>query len=91
MLFGVVSGVSQGMGVLDGGGDRPSGRGSCGDTCGASNCNHWQLCDIVIVCREGWRCSSSQITTNTTILCPPWTLFFDTLQLGNHSANVDET
>ena len=28
MLFGVVSGVSRGMGVLDGGGDRRRGRGS---------------------------------------------------------------
>jgi len=30
MPFGVVSGVSQGMGLLDGGGDRQRGRGSFG-------------------------------------------------------------
>jgi len=30
MSFGMASGVSQGMGVLDGGGDRQRGRGSFG-------------------------------------------------------------
>jgi len=37
-------------------------KGSFGGKCGASHCNQWGLCGIVIFCREGWQCSSSQIT-----------------------------
>jgi len=37
MPFGMVSGVGQGMGVLDGSGDRRSGRGKDFD-------NFWQIC-----------------------------------------------
>jgi len=40
MPFGVVSGVSRGMGVLDAGGDRRRGRGSFGGEFGASHCNN---------------------------------------------------
>jgi len=29
---------------------------------GASNCNQWGLCGVVILCREGWRPGSSKIT-----------------------------
>ena len=39
--FGMVSGVSQGMGVLDGVGDHRRERGSFG----VSHCNQWGLCD----------------------------------------------
>jgi len=28
----------------------------------ASNCNQKGLCGVVILCREGWQCGSSQIT-----------------------------
>jgi len=41
MLFGVVSGVGLGMGVLDFGGDRRRGSGSLGDEFAASHCNQW--------------------------------------------------
>ena len=37
MPFGVVSGVGRGMGVLDGGDDRQTGRGSFAGEFGASN------------------------------------------------------
>jgi len=57
MLFGIVSGVGQGMGVLDGGGNRRSGnrrrgRGSfvMGEF-GPPHCNKWGLCCIV-----EWKC-----------------------------------
>ena len=53
MLFGVVSGVGRGMGVLDVGGDRRSGRGNFEGECGASHCNQRGLCDIVILCHDG--------------------------------------
>jgi len=39
MLFGMVSAVSRGMGVLNGGGYRQRGSGSFGGEFGASNCN----------------------------------------------------
>jgi len=39
MPFAVVSGVSRGMGVLDGGGDHQRGRNSFGSKGGASHCN----------------------------------------------------
>ena len=38
-----VSGVGQGMAVLDGGGYRRRGRGSSGDEFGAFHCNQWRL------------------------------------------------
>jgi len=50
------------MGVLDGGGDRRRGRGSFGGKRGASRCNQWGFCGVVILCREGWRRGSFQIT-----------------------------
>jgi len=40
MPFGVVSEVSQGTGVLDGGGDHRKGKGNFGGKCVASHCNH---------------------------------------------------
>ena len=38
------------MGVLDGGGgwSSPKGKGHFGDECGASHCNQWGLCGIVV-------------------------------------------
>jgi len=48
MPFGVVSGVSQGMGVLDGGGDRRRGRGNFVDECGASHYSQWTLCCVIV-------------------------------------------
>jgi len=62
MPFGVVSGVSRGMGVLDGGGDRRRGRGSFGDKFGASHSNQWELCGVIVSCCDGWRRGSPQIT-----------------------------
>ena len=53
MPLTVVSGVGRGMGVFDGDGDRRRGRGSFGSKCGASNCNQWGLCGVVILCRQG--------------------------------------
>ena len=50
------------MGVLDGSGDRRKGRNSFGGKCGVSHCNQWGLCGVVILCCEGWRRGSSQIT-----------------------------
>jgi len=59
----LVSGFGRGMGVLDGGGDRRRGRGSFGGKCGASHRNYqWELCCVVIFCREGWRRGSSLVT-----------------------------
>jgi len=43
MPFGMVNGVGQGMGVLDGDGDRRMGRSSFGGEFGASRCNLWGL------------------------------------------------
>ena len=48
MPFGVVRAVGQGTGVLDGGGDRQRGRGSFEGEFGASHCNQWGLCCIVL-------------------------------------------
>ena len=44
----VVSGVGQGMGVLDGGGDRPKESGNFGGEFGVSHCKQWELCCIVV-------------------------------------------
>jgi len=41
MLFGVMSGVDQGMGVLDGDGDHRRGMGSFLGEFGTSHCNQW--------------------------------------------------
>jgi len=46
MPFGMVSGVCRGMRKR--GGDRRRGRGSFGCKCGASHCNQWGLCCIVV-------------------------------------------
>jgi len=51
MPFGVVSEVGQGMGVLNGDSDRWRRRGSFGNKFGASHCNQWGLCCIVV-----WKC-----------------------------------
>jgi len=47
MPLGVESGVSRGMGVLDGSGYRRRGRSSFGSEVGASHCNRWDLCCII--------------------------------------------
>jgi len=62
MPFEVVSAVGWRMGVLNEGGDRRMGRGSIGGKCGAFHCNQWGICGVVILCHEGWRGGSSQIT-----------------------------
>ena len=61
MPFGVMSGVGQRMGVLDGV-EIVEGKGRFGDKGGASHCNQCGLCGVVILCRERWRRCSSQIT-----------------------------
>jgi len=48
MPFGVMSGVSQWMSVLDGGGDCQRERGSFENKCVASHCNQWGLCGAVM-------------------------------------------
>jgi len=48
MPFGVVRGISREIGVLDGGGDRRSGRGRFGGELGASHCNQRGLCYTVV-------------------------------------------
>ena len=53
MPFGVVSAIISGMGVLDGGGDPRRESGSFGGKRGASHCNQWELCGVVMLCREG--------------------------------------
>jgi len=57
MLFGVVSGVGRGMGVVDEGGDCGRERAVSGVNMGypIHHCNQWGLCGVVILCREGWR------------------------------------
>ena len=47
MPFGVVSGVGLGMGVLDFGGDRRTGRGSLMGEFAASHCNQWRICCLL--------------------------------------------
>ena len=49
MTFGMVSLVGQGMGVLDGDGDRQrEGYHSFGSEFRASHCNQWGICCIVV-------------------------------------------
>jgi len=48
MPFGVVSGVGRGMGVLDEGGDHRRGRGSFVGEFGASHCNRWGFCSVIV-------------------------------------------
>jgi len=57
MPFGVVSGVGQGMGVLDRGGDHRR-EGQFWGECGASHCNHWGL----------WRSHSLPLGVATRLL-----------------------
>jgi len=53
--FGVVSGVGRERGVLDGSGDL-EGEGTVLGEFGASHCNQWGLCGVIILCRgRGWR------------------------------------
>jgi len=53
MTFGVMNGVGRGIDVLDGAGDRLRVTGNFGVEFGASRCNQWGLCGVVILCREG--------------------------------------
>jgi len=46
------------MGVQGG---RRKGRGSLESKYGASHCKQWGLCGVIL-CREGWRRGSSQLT-----------------------------
>jgi len=68
----MVSGVGREMDVLDRcirwGWRFPKGMGNFGGEFGASHCNHWGLCGVVSLCREGWRRSSSQITVGLFII-----------------------
>jgi len=48
------------MSVLDGV-EIVEGKGQSWDKCGASRCNRG-FCGVIILCREGWRRGSSQIT-----------------------------
>ena len=48
MPFVMVSAVGQGIGVLDGGRDRRRGMGSFEGEFGASHCNQWGFCCIVV-------------------------------------------
>jgi len=41
--------------------DNVEGEGQFWGKCGASHCNQWELCDVVILCGEGWRRSCSLI------------------------------
>jgi len=43
------------------GGDRRRGREVLSGKYGASRCNQWELCGVVILYREGWQRGSSQI------------------------------
>ena len=50
------------------------GRGNFGGKRGASDCDQWGLYGLDILCREGWRRGSSQITLgflvfNVILLC----------------------
>jgi len=62
MPFEMMSGVVRGLGVLHGMDIVEEEGGSFGDKCGASHCSQWEFCAINVVCREGWRHGSSQIT-----------------------------
>jgi len=55
-------------GCIRWGGDSRREGCSFGGKCGASHCNQWELCGIVILCREGWRCGCSQITLGFLII-----------------------
>ena len=59
--FGVVRAVSQGMGVLVAG-EVVGGERYFWGKRGASHCNKWELCGIVILSPERWRRGYSQIT-----------------------------
>ena len=48
MPFELVNGVGRRMGVLDRDSDRRRGRGSFGGEFGASHCNQWDLCCLVV-------------------------------------------
>jgi len=48
MPFGMVSGISRLMGVLDASGECRRGRGSFWGEFGASHCNQWGLCCVVL-------------------------------------------
>ena len=48
MPFGMVSGIGQGMGVLDGGGDHQREWAVLGSEFGASHCDQWGLCDAAL-------------------------------------------
>jgi len=61
MPFRVMSGVSRGMGVLDRDGDRQRVRCSFGVNVGHPIVTNGD-CGVVILCCEGWRRVSSQIT-----------------------------
>jgi len=60
MPFGVVSGLGRWIGVLDGVEIFERERGNFGVNVG--HCNQWGLYGVVILCREGRRRGSSQIT-----------------------------
>jgi len=51
MPFGLVSGVGRGMHVLSGGSYHRRGGAVLVGECGASHCNQWGLCCIVV-----WKC-----------------------------------
>jgi len=52
MPFRMVSRVGRRMGVLDGV-EIVKGKAQFGGKCGASQCNQWRLCGIVILCHKG--------------------------------------
>ena len=59
MLFGVMSGVWLGMGVLDFGSDRRRGMGRLGGEFVASHCNQWGICCTVV--QKGMKVSSCHL------------------------------
>jgi len=60
MPFGVVSGVGRDACIRWV--EIVEGKGSSGGKCGASRCNQWGLCGVVVLYFEGWRCGFSLIT-----------------------------
>jgi len=48
MLFGLVSGIGRGMGILDVGGDNSRGRDNFGGECVVYHCNQCGLCGILV-------------------------------------------